>query len=300
MDKKRFAIIIGVILLVVLAWKLAPLRQAAPDNGKLKVAATVAPLADIVKNVGGRQVEVMTVLPAGASAHTFEATVQQALDLQGVGLVFAMGHGLDDWVKPLASSLTGDKIITVDRNIDLIDLAPSERDPDEPDQAQDPHYWLSVPNAKIMARNIADALARTDPANASMYSANLEKYLDDLTSADAYMRQRLAAVQNKNLITHHNAWNYFAQEYGLNIVGTFEVAPGKEPTVQQLSALQDAVKRFGIKTVYVEPQLSDESIKPFTQDLKLNVAKLDPEGGADNLGYIDLMRYNADTIANNQ
>lgn len=304
MNKRTTIVLIFAILVLALAWKLTP---RITDNGsrltssaKLQIAATISPLADIIKNIGGDYVTVTTILPPGASPHTFEPSPQQAIALQNAQLVFAIGHGFDDWVKTLASNAPSAKLVTPDADVQLRDLSAQERDADQPDQVQDPHYWLSIPNAETMARNIASALAVADSVHANDYAKNLQDYLTKLTDTDSYVRSRLSTVKNKDLITHHNAWGYFAKEYGLVIVGTFEVAPGREPTIQQLTDLQTKVKEFNLKTVYVEPQLSDQSIRPFVQDLKLNVTTLDPEGSGNNMGYIDLMRYNADTIAKNQ
>jgi len=269
-----------------------------PQDGKLRIAATINPLADMVRQIGGQDIEVITILPPGASPHTFEPTPEQIRQLQGVKLILVIGHGFDDWSRVLAQNIPGAQLTAVDPGVPLRQLPADQIESDMPDQYQDPHYWLSVPNAKIMSKNIADLLDRADPARKQTHAANLAAFTARLDGLDRDIRNGLTGLTRKELITHHNAWGYFADAYGLKVVGTFEVSPGKEPTPQQIADLQAKVKEYGIRTVFSEPQLSDQSLRPFVQDLNLQIAILDPEGGLRNMGYIDLMRYNADTIAN--
>lgn len=298
MKNSRFILALLVALTAFLLWKLMPSfnkTQNPSADGKLRVAATISPIADIVRNVGGQFVDVQTVMPPGASPHTFEPTPQDVLNLQDTVTFFAVGHGLDNWISPLTTDIPGSSVVTVDHGLAL--LSPVA-DADEPAMDADPHYWLSIPNAQVIAVVIADELKRLDPPHYTEYENNLEKYLKQLKQADGYVRGKISGVRNKNIVTHHNAWRYFAGEYGLTVVGTFETNPGQEPTAKDLADLQETVSRYGIATLFSEPQLSEQALRPFIQDLRLDVAVLDPEGGTEDMGYIDMMKYNADTVAN--
>ncbi|MDD5725969.1 MAG: metal ABC transporter substrate-binding protein [Patescibacteria group bacterium] len=289
-------VVIVAVLIYVTSYKLQVTRS--PSDTRLQAAATINPLADMVSQIGGEYVNVATILPPGSSPHTFEPAPEQINSAQNVKLFFAIGHGLDSWLKPIVDSVPNASTITVDHNIQLRDLPLDQRDADQPDQTVDPHYWLTVTNAKVILQNIADALIQADPIHKDVYAANLSSYLAELDQLDKDIKAQLSALSKHELITHHNAWGYFADAYGLKVVGTFEVSPGKEPTPQQIADLQNKVKQYSVSTIFSEPQLSDQSLKPFVQDLNLKIAVLDPEGGINNMGYIDLMRYNADTIAN--
>lgn len=290
-------ILLIAMFLIVSKLSTDPSKQPQNIDKKLYVAASINPLADMVKQIGGQDVEVDTILPPGASPHTFEPTPQQIRNAQGIKLIFVIGHGLDNWTKPISDNAVDATIVTVDQNINLRQLPLDQRDEDEPDQSIDPHYWLTPTNAKIMSQNIFDALSQVDSEHKEIYAANLKSYLAKLDELNEYLNIKLSGVKDKKLITHHNAWGYFADAYSMQIIGTFEVSPGKEPTPRQIADLQNKVRQYNIKTVFSEPQLSDSSLKPFIQDLNLNIKVLDPEGGSNNMGYIELMRYNADTIA---
>jgi zinc transport system substrate-binding protein len=166
----------------------------------------------------------------------------------------------------------------------------------------DPHYWLSMDNGAQIAQNITNDLKQRFPEHADTFDENLETYLQELTEADREIKQVVNAdVENRNLITLHDAWYYFANAYNLNIVGTFEPSAGREPTPQYLIRLTDALEDAGVKTIYSEPQIPTSALDSFVQDNNLTVAELDPLGGVEGReSYIQMMKYNARTIANNQ
>ncbi|MDD2785477.1 MAG: metal ABC transporter substrate-binding protein [Patescibacteria group bacterium] len=288
-------LIAAYLIIINFAHKPNDLSQATAETGKLRIAASINPIADMAAQIGGQFVKVDVILPPGASPHTFEPTPQQIRNMQGVALVFAIGHGLDDWIQPIVDNASGATVLAVDKDIKMRELPLNQRDEDEPDQTVDPHYWLTPANAKTISQNITDALSQADPAHKDAYASNLASYQKQLDDLDAYIKNKLSGITSREMITHHNAWGYFADAYGLQIVGTFEISPGREPTPQQIADLHSKAKEFNVKTIFSEPQLSDASLRPFVQDLSLNVKILDPVGT--NMGYIDMMRYNADTIS---
>jgi zinc transport system substrate-binding protein len=161
-----------------------------------------------------------------------------------------------------------------------------------------PHYWLSVENGKAIAGNIARELIRIDPADEGSYRANLEAYLASLDTMKEDIAERLGTLPDKKIITFHNAWFYFANEFGLEIVGTFEPFPGKQPTPRYLADLQETARRNNVRAVFSEPQLSNEAIGSFVSDIGLELYVLDPLGGVEGReSYRELFHYNADVIA---
>ncbi|MFH1766655.1 MAG: metal ABC transporter substrate-binding protein, partial [Patescibacteria group bacterium] len=257
----------------------------------IRVAATIFPLQDMAQNIVGDTMTVGLILPAGASPHTFEPTPSTLRDLQSTELVFAVGHGLDDWTQTLVNNSPAE-IVTVDRGIQL--LASDEGD------GADPHYFLTIDNAKIIVTTMHDELILLFPEYRDEFSVNTQNYLQSLDAAEAQIQTILADSQDKPLITLHDGWYYFAEAYGIKIAGTFEPTAGREPTPQYLVELKDAVKSTGTTTIYSEPQLSIESINSFVSDYNLKVAELDPIGGYENRdSYINLMLYNVHVIAAN-
>ncbi len=263
----------------------AELDQRVHSDGGLKIAATIFPLVDIGKHIAGKETEIVTILPAGANPHTFELAPHEVRELEKVQIVFMIGRGFDDWVRAIGESLPEIKILAVDGGINLIGT-----------QDDDPHYWLSIANAKIIARNMALALIELDPDRKSVYQANLESYVAELEKADEMIKQMLLSLPTRKIITFHDGWRYFARDYGLEILGNVESSQGSEPTPRSLARLQETARQHQIKVLFSEPAVSKEVAKSLAQDLGLFLYELDPIGTSSAQSYLDLMMKNARVI----
>ncbi len=289
-----FAIIAAAAVVAVLYF--APRREAGPAAGKPVVAASMYPVYDIARHVAGDAVSVELILRPGANPHSYEPAPSDVLKLQRASVVYAIGHGIDSWIDVMIADAGTDKVV-VDKGI-AIRHAPEGSD----EAGDDPHYWLVIRNAKIIAKDVADDLSARYPDRAAAFAANLARYDDELDAADKRMRDILDPVANKRIVTMHDAWYYFADAYGITIVGTFEPTPGREPTPQYLVALKEAVESAQAKTLYTEPLIPTLSIESFIKDEGLKVATLDPIEGAAGaeVGYAELMIRNAEIIRDSQ
>ncbi|MFH1712513.1 MAG: metal ABC transporter substrate-binding protein [Patescibacteria group bacterium] len=296
MIKVRLLVLIFIFCVIIFgALFLLPQRMANVDVEHAPIATTIYPLYEIAQNVAGDDLDVSYILPPGASPHTFEPSPSTLRALNETIVVYAIGYGFDNWVDDLIESGKAEKII-VDRDIEIREVAD-----DDHHNGEDPHYWLTINNAKKIAQTIADDLINRYPDLANQIKANLDDYITRLDAADDQIRLTLDPVENTSLITLHDAWYYFAQEYDLNIAGTFEPSAGREPTPQYLLELTTTIESTGVTALYSEPQLSTTTIDAFLKDNNLIVAELDPLGGvSERETYIDLMLYNAQVIAKNQ
>ncbi len=311
MDKQRThnnAIVTATAILIMLAAvflliAFAPRQRISRTTGQISVAATIFPLYDIVRNVGGSAVSVQLILPANAEPHTFEPTPSTINLVQNSAVVYEIGHGLDSWVTPIAGRVPQ---VVVDRGIAIRTAPVSPTDVaralgTEPAQGDDPHYWLTVTNARLIAATVAADLSARFPAVKDEVARNLQDYDRQLADADARIKAALSGVKNHDIISLHDAWYYFSEAYGLKVVGTFEPTPGREPTPKYLEALKQAVDQYGIRTLYREPQFDSRPIETFAQDYGLRLVVLDDLGGpADRDTYVKLMEFNASAIAENQ
>lgn len=289
---RRFIMIFGAILAVVIIaqaiWRTTPVKQSA-QNSQHHVSATIFPLYDITRNLVPDTIAVDLILPPGASPHTFELSPSTARTLQQADLIFAIGHGLDNWAMQNADQ---SHVITVDKDIALRPSIDAEDGP------VDPHYWLSGENGKIIAKNIASALEQTYPESAGDIHLRYVAYLDKLQAAHETTHTIINEVGNKNIITLHDAWYYFAEAYGLHIVDTYTPSAGKDPLPQDLARLQKTITDNGIQTFYTERQTSIASLQAFLEDNHLLIGKLDELGGLEGTqSYIDLLLYNANVFA---
>ena len=290
-----------------------PVDQSSTKDNKLTISTTIFPLSSIVKEIGGDNVKVVNILPPGASPHTYEPTPDTIAELQSARILFSIGHGADDWVRNLVSQPELDtlKLVYVDNGIKLkkisneksaIDLNPTsdhENHSEEQHGSEDPHYWLSGENGIIIAQTVEKELEQLDPDNTEYYRNNLNHFVSDLDKTNLDIKTSFNELPNKNIITHHGAWFYFADAYGLNIVGVFELAPGLEPTANDIAKLQSTIKEKNVGAIFLEPQLSSQTIDSFIADTGVKVGVLDPIGGVENrMSYIELLQYNAQIVKN--
>jgi zinc transport system substrate-binding protein len=309
--------VLAVLIVVIVATGNSNNTASGQDTVQ-KVGATIFPIYDLAKNIAGDEFEVVLLLPAGASPHTFDPRPSLLKDLQGAQTVFAVGNGLDTWSDIVTESLDI-PVVTVDHDVVLratVEAGYDDHDEHEEDHVEeshddheedeheddhsghshgpiDPHYWLSIHNAEQIVMNIAEELSALDTENESLYMERAQNYAEQLEQLDEELQAQVVGITDRNIISLHDAWYYFADEFGLTIVGTFEPSAGKEPTPQYLAHLEEEVEENNVTVLFMEPQLSTRSIQSFANDHSLSIAILDPLGGADGRNsYINLMRYN--------
>lgn len=306
---KRSVAIIGLSLLVAAAVMGGISSRSSTIITDLRpvVATSIFPLYDLTRAVAGETVRVELVLPPGASPHTFDPSPSAIRALARAQAMYTIGYGLDTWATSLATSV-GAAVVIVDQNISLIasheHLGEEERGDhtnEEEHGPTDPHYWLDVRNARIIAATIRDDLSQRFPDHKATFTANFKTLDADLAKLHTEVKTIVARSDSKNVITFHDAWYYFADAYGLNIVGSFEPTSGREPTPRYLALLTDTLNAAKIKTIYAEVQSSASGIDAFAHDHGLQIYSLDDIGGADGRdSYRALMLSNAHLFAKNR
>jgi ABC-type Zn uptake system ZnuABC Zn-binding protein ZnuA len=162
----------------------------------------------------------------------------------------------------------------------------------------DPHYWLSAPNAKVIARSVAAELAGLAPDRRGEIDGALAAYLARLDAADSDVRRLLADLPTRRIATFHDAFGYFAETYGLEVVATFEPYPGLEPSPRFVIEFQRKIRAAAVRVVFMEPQLSIDALRPIARDLGVRLAVLDPLGGLPGReSYTELLLFDARAVA---
>ena len=246
-------------------------NRETETTGKTVVAVTILPQAGFVEAIGGDKVEVVVMVPPGASPHTYEVTPDQMTKLSNAKMYAKVGSPVEfelAWM---------DKLIAVNKSMLVVDCSQGidltkSQDPDEP--GLDPHIWLSVRNAKIMAQNICDGMVQVDAANKSYYEKNCANYLENLTKLDSELTNDLSGVKNRNFIVFHPAFGYFARDYNLQQIGVEQ--DGKEPDADYIVRLIKEAKAHGIRVVFVSPQYSTRSAESIAKEIGGKVVIIDP------------------------
>lgn len=273
-------------LLGSVIYRTRPTARPAAPGVPLTIATTIFPLADIARQVGGEYARVLQLLPAGADPHGYAATPRQVAELETARTLFLIDHSLDDWAIQLARSVNL-PVIVVDQNITLRPFGDEDGSPD-------PHYWLTVPNARQITRTVAAELQRLDPARADAFAANAAAYEQRLAALEEELQQQAAASPQKKFIAMHDAWSYFADHYGFTLVATYEPVEGRTPSLADLQQLRRLVTEHQLTVFYAEPaKSSSAAVRFMKQELGLTVGTLDDIGGRPPRdSYIALMREN--------
>ena len=285
--------------------------SAAADAPVLTITATVSPLADLVAQVGGPRVEVRSLVPPGADAHTYAPRPRDAMRLEDADVYFGIGLALNDGAIRLARSnlrpgarlaLLGEEHLVA---ADLVFDHPADADPNVPRDAAglgpNPHVWTSLGNVRGLVRGIMTVLSEEDPEGAEHYAARAEDLLERLAVLDDAIATAVVTIApaDRVLVTYHDAWVYFARDYGLDYAIAVQAGDYSDPSAAGVRALIDQVRGLGVRAVFgsrVFPSAVLEVIAAeagATYVAGLSDDALPGEPGAPEHTYLELMRQNA-------
>jgi ABC-type Zn uptake system ZnuABC Zn-binding protein ZnuA len=174
------------------------------------------------------------------------------------------GLGLDDWlVETITSANATAPLIKLAVDLPGVQLLPGE----EPG-TQNPHLFMDVKYTELYVDRIAAALEQVDFANAADYASNATAYRASLDSLDSWVRQQIDTVPaaNRKLVTFHDAFPYYAREYGIEVVGVAVNAPGQDPSAAEIAALIQAIKTAGVKAIFSEDQFPTKLVDQIAQE----------------------------------
>ncbi len=256
------------------------------DNGKLTVAVSIPPQAEFVKAVCGDSVNMIILLPAGASPETYEPSVTDLKDLEFADIYFSIGVAMEEnSILPALSKNT--KNIELHKSVakHYPELFEGE------DSHRDPHIWLSIKRAKIMVEEIKNEIITLDTKNAEKYKKNAKNYIKKLEEADTYIKELFETKQSRKFIVYHPAFAYFADEYSLSMYALEE--HGKEITAKRMSQMIDFAKKENIGTIFYSQENSNKLPETFAKEIGAKAVMLSPL--AEN--YLENIKTMATTIS---
>lgn len=241
-------------ILILLTAALPAALPSLAAGRALRVVATTVQITALAKEVGGSTIALKGLVPAGADPHEFEPVASDLVALEGADLILRHGVGLDDWLDRTLKAGKKAKLVTVTAGVRL------RKGEEDGKSVDDPHVWHDPANAKKMVDNIVAALDRADPANRSIYDTNASAYKRKLDAAAAQVLAVISEIPpaNRKLVTNHDALGYFAQAFGLKIVGAVipAVSTQAEPSAADTAALLKAIKREKVKAIFAESNVN--------------------------------------------
>jgi len=264
----------------------------AGEGKPLKVLASFYPMyvmtLNVVGDTPGVSVECMTE-PITGCLHDYQLTPSNLKTLAGADVFIANGAGMETFIEKALKQAPRLKVIEASQGMKLA-------------FGDNPHVWVSIGGAIEETRNIAKGLAAANPAHAAAYEANASRYVARLEALRQKMHAALAGIKNRDIITFHEAFPYFASEFSLKIVGVVEREPGSEPSAGELAHTIQLVRKSKVKALFAEPQYPAKSAAVIQRETGVPVSILDPavtgtlEPAKARDSYIDAMEANCKAL----
>jgi ABC-type Zn uptake system ZnuABC Zn-binding protein ZnuA len=270
----------------------------APDADAVPVVATTTVLADLVKQVGGTRVDVHSLVPKGGEVHTFDPTPADVERISRARLVVRNGLGMDDWLAALVEDAgTAAPVVALGDRLDGVTYLEGNGGAG----SVNPHAWMNVAYASRYVDRVEEALRTVDPADASVFATRAAAYRTTLADLDASIKSRLAAIPEADrvVVSFHDAFPYFADAYGLRMVGTVVDAPGQDPSAGAIADLVHRMRSSGAKVIFAEAQFSDALVQAIAGETgAIVVSDLydDTLGDAPADTYAGMMAWDADRV----
>lgn len=248
-------------------------QTSLPNSGiknKVTIVTSFYPVyiatINITKGIAGVEVINLTK-PQTGCLHDYQLTPEDMKTLEKANIFVVNGAGMEAYLQKAVQRYPQLKIIDASKNIALIKDDHGE---------ENPHVWVSISNAILQVENIAAQLSLLDPVNAADYQVNAADYIERLTGLRNKMHRALENVSQRNIITFHEAFPYFAQEFNLHITAVIEREPGTELSPQEMNNICEKIKESKAPALFVEPQYPAKAAETIAKETGAKIYMLDP------------------------
>lgn len=271
-----------------------PMRAA----DAIRVASFSTITTEVAQNVGGDRVQVSSFLKPGIDPHSYEPTPDNLKQVGQARLILASGKHMENYTAKLQESAAPDAVMLPVG--DTFSSLTMKEDGAEK-TVQDPHWWESVANMKKATRAVQDALTKISPGDKEVFAKNADAYVAKLDELEAWAKSKIAELprDKRKLVTSHDAFQYFAKQYGFTIYPVEGVSTSDEVSSKKVADLVQTIKQQHVKAVFFESIENPKVLKEITAETG---AKIGGELYADGLGqgdaatYDGMFRHNVTTI----
>jgi len=264
------------------------------EKRQLKVLASFYPLYEFTKIIGGERIDVSVIVPSGIEPHDWEPTIQDLQKMQNADIIVINGINLEPWITKLVSVNPDILIVDTSNGISLLE---KDKHMFNNKIQNDPHIWLDPVLAKKQIQNIVDGLIRIDPQNTDYYQENANAYNSKLILLDNKIRNELSICVKKDFLAFHDAFSYFANEYGLNQNTVIGVNPNEEPTAVTLQQIVQKAQNLDLHIIFTEEAVNPRISEVIADEIGAKVLTLSPiEIYEKNSDYIKRMEQNLSNL----
>lgn len=267
------------------------------------VVATSTLISDWTQQVGGEEIELVSILQPGADPHVYEPTPADTRAFETADLILYNGYNLEPGLIRLvnATGAEADKR-AVGEVIPPLQLSKEGR------QVPDPHVWGNAQNAVAMVNAIRDALIEQSPDDRQIFTENADRLNAQLAALHTWIQQQTATIptEQRKLVTTHDAFQYYAQAYGLTVAGTLiGISTEEQPSAQTVQRLVTAIRGIGVPAIFAETTINPQLISTVAAEAQVKLAPQplysDSIGaaGSNADSYIKMMVVNTESIVQN-
>jgi len=255
---------------------------------------SVFPLMEFARNVAGERGEVSLLLPPGAEVHTWQPRPSDIKRLSSSDLFISIGSGLEPWLADILKSISNPKLRILEASQGL-DLIPGAQD----QHIFDPHIWLDFKNCQIIVDKIREILTMIDPSSAQVFMRNSAFCKEKLEKLDKKFSKGLENCLHRTFILGgHAAFGYLAKRYNLRQISLYGLSPDSEPTPRSLIEVVELAKKYKIKVIYYEINVSSKLAKVVAKEIGAKTLVLNPGANLtknqlmQGLSFFDIMEEN--------
>lgn len=272
---------------------------------KLTVYATIYPLQDFAKKIGGDHVEVFAVIPPGTEPHDFEISAKTMVNISQSDVFIYNGAGLESWAERVVKQLDSDRTLVVEasKGLPLREFGGHLHDNQHRHASVDPHVWLDPLLAKRQAQLIRDAFITKDPQHREVYQRNFEQLAQELDKLDKEFEEMVESAPKKVFAVSHDAFGYLAHRYGLKPIAISGLSPSAEPSSQELKNIIHQLRQHDIDVILFETLVSSKMAEVVRKELNAEALVLNPLEGLTEeelnkgMDYFSVMRMNKENLA---
>jgi zinc/manganese transport system substrate-binding protein len=284
------------ILSILFAAAFALHTSAA--NSQIKIASFSTIGTEIAQRIGGDRVQVAGLVRPGVDPHEYQPTPANLKEVGEAELILTSGKHLESYLNKLQEATGGKaELLAIGDHLPSLKMKPENGGA----MIEDPHWWHSIANVEKATKVVRDELSKLDPAHQSEFEKSAKAYDAELAELDQWVRHKVAELprDRRQLVTSHDAFQYFARDYGFSISAIEGVSTEAEPSNKHVAELIDQIKKKQVKAIFLESTLNPKVTKEITRETG---AKIGGTLYADGLGpgdagtYAGMIKHNVSTI----
>lgn len=291
------------IMLLMLISLVGCTYKSELNSDNLEIVTSFYPMHIATLNIvdGAKDVSVTNLTSTDVGClHDYQLTTANMLVLNEADVLVINGGGMESFVQKAIDNCENLKIINASEGILEVHNEEHEHSHDdhEHNHGENAHIWVSISLYIEQVENIRNELCKINPENAEIYNKNAEEYINKLENLKLEMHNELDNITNKDIVTFHEAFEFFAEEFGLNIVAVIEREPGTYPSAGELVDIIKVVEKTNVKAIFTEPQYFENAANIIANETGRKLYELDPivSGELDKEAYEEAMRENLKTL----